>query len=79
MSEKTEISKARSAKRSNKAKSHIKVTKIKSTIGFPGSVTRTLEGMGLRKMGSTNLLPDNNCTRGMINKVKHFVSYELGS
>jgi|GEM_PF-1296990 len=75
----TEISKKRSAKRSNSAKAHIKVTKVKSTIGFSDSVTRTLEGMGLKKMGSSNLLPDNNCTRGMINKVKHFVSYELNA
>jgi large subunit ribosomal protein L30 len=79
MTAKIEISKLRSAKRSNSAKAHIKVTKVKSTIGFPDSVTRTLEGMGLRRMGSSNLLPDNNCTRGMINKVKHFVSYELNA
>lgn len=56
----------------------IKVTKIKSTIAEAPKVRKVIEsGLGLRKIGATKVYKDNNCIRGMVNKVKHLVSYEL--
>ncbi|MDD9951644.1 MAG: 50S ribosomal protein L30 [Zetaproteobacteria bacterium] len=57
--------------------SQIKVTKVKSTIGQAAKVRNVLDSMGLRKIGSTRIYQDNNCIRGMINKVAHLVTYEL--
>lgn len=58
--------------------SNIKITKIKSTIAETPKVRKVLEnGLGLRKIGATRVYKDNNCIRGMVNKVKHLVSYEL--
>ena len=36
-----------------------------------------LRGLGLRRIGHTKTFKDNNCIRGMVNKVKHLISYEL--
>lgn len=57
--------------------SKIKVTKIKSGIGQTKRTRNVLASLGLSKIGSSNTLTDNNCIRGMVNKVKHLVSYEL--
>ena len=58
--------------------SYIRVTKKKSTIAEAEKVRKVLEnGLGLRKIGSFKVYKDNNCIRGMVNKVKHLISYEL--
>jgi large subunit ribosomal protein L30 len=57
--------------------SAIKVEQIKSYIGQPKNQRLVLRGLGLRKIGATNTLKDNNCIRGMINKVRHLVKYEI--
>lgn len=57
--------------------SKIKVTQTGSVIGQIPSIRKTMRALGLRKLNKSKVLPDNNCTRGMINKVKHLVSYEL--
>ncbi len=55
----------------------IRVKQKKSVIGQSQNIRRVIRGLGLRSMGHVNEVTDNNCTRGMINKVKHLVSYEL--
>ena len=55
----------------------LKITQIKSTIATPKKVRQVVESLGLRKIGHTKLYKDNNCIRGMINKVPHLVSYEF--
>jgi large subunit ribosomal protein L30 len=55
----------------------IKVTQTKSVISEPQSIRRVVWALGLGKMNSTRTHKDNNCIRGMVNKVKHLVSYEL--
>lgn len=55
----------------------IKVTKTKSTISQPKKIKQVLDSMGLRKIGDCKVYKDNNCIRGMVNKVKHLVQYEL--
>ena len=32
--------------------------------------------MGLRRVGASRDLPDNDCIRGMIHKVKHMITVE---
>lgn len=58
--------------------SYIKVTRKKSTIAEAEKVRKVIEsGLGLRKIGATKVYKDNNCIRGMVNKVKHLVNYEV--
>ena len=60
----------------NAAARRVKVTLVKSTIGFDRKQARVVEGMGLRKIGHTVELPDTDATRGMILKVRHLVTVE---
>jgi large subunit ribosomal protein L30 len=54
----------------------IKVTQIKSSIKRPQNQKRTLEALGLRKLGHQVVHDDTPNILGMINKVKHLVSTE---
>ncbi len=49
------------------------ITLRKSTIGFNRNQARVVQGMGLRRIGHSVVLPDNDATRGMILKVRHLV------
>jgi large subunit ribosomal protein L30 len=51
----------------------LKVTLLRSTIGFDKTQFKTVQGMGLRKIRHTVELPDTPETRGMIHKVRHLV------
>ena len=51
----------------------VKITLVKSTIGFDKKQAKVVEGMGLRRIGHSVELPDNDATRGMIHKVRHLV------
>ncbi len=51
----------------------LKVTLLRSTIGFDRTQAKTVEGMGLRRIRHTVELPDTPETRGMIHKVRHLV------
>ena len=55
------------------AAKRLKVTLVRSTIGFNNTQARTVEGMGLRKIRHTVELPDTPAVRGMILKVRHLV------
>jgi len=57
-------------------KSIIKVTLIKSPIGFNKRQAKVLEALGLTKLGQSKNLPDNPCIRGSIFKVQHLVKVE---
>jgi large subunit ribosomal protein L30 len=54
----------------------VKITLVKSTIGFNKNQAKVVEGMGLRRIGHTVDLPDTAATRGMILKVRHLVTVE---
>ncbi|MCH2490633.1 MAG: 50S ribosomal protein L30 [Flavobacteriales bacterium] len=54
----------------------IKVTKVKSAINRSKNQKRTLEALGLRKIGQTIEHEDTPNILGMITKVKHLVSVE---
>ena len=54
----------------------LKVTLVRSAIGFDRTQAKTVQGMGLRKIRHTVELPDTPETRGMILKVRHLVTVE---
>ena len=54
----------------------LKVTLLRSTIGFNKTQAATVRGMGLRRIRHTVELPDTPETRGMILKVRHLVTVE---
>ncbi len=56
--------------------SKLRVTWIKSAIGYEGSQRRTLQTLGLRRLNQSVVLEDSNSVRGMINKVRHLVKVE---
>lgn len=54
----------------------IKITLVKSTIGFDKKQDKVVTGLGLRRIGHSVELPDTPETRGMIQKVRHLVTVE---
>lgn len=51
----------------------IKITLVKSTSGRLAKQQKTVEALGLRKIGQSVVKKDNECIRGMIFVVKHLV------
>ena len=51
----------------------LKITLLRSPIGFNRTQGKTVEGMGLRRIRHTVELPDTPETRGMILKVRHLI------
>ncbi|MBE9576474.1 MULTISPECIES: 50S ribosomal protein L30 [Flavobacterium] len=54
----------------------LKVKQVRSKINCPLDQKRTLEALGLRKMGQVVEHDANPAILGMVNKVKHLVSVE---
>ena len=50
----------------NKQEKTIKVTLVKSPIGFNKNQAKIVEALGLKKLNQTKVLPDNDCIRGSI-------------
>ena len=51
----------------------LKITLLRSPIGFNRTQGKTVEGMGLRRIRHSVELPDTPETRGMILKVRHLI------
>ena len=51
----------------------VKVTLVKSPIGFKKNQAAVVRGLGLRRIRHTVELKDTPDTRGMIHKVRHLV------
>ena len=54
----------------------LKVTQVKSRIGYKKKAKATLDAMGLKKMNQTVELPDNPAIRGMIKKIEYLIRVE---
>ena len=54
----------------------IKVTQIKSSIGYRKQAKATLEALGLKKMNHSIIKEENDAISGMIRKVSHLVKVE---
>ena len=57
-------------------KKTLRVTQVKSPIGYKKDQLATLRALGLGKIGRTVDQVDNESVRGMIFKVKHLVKVE---
>jgi large subunit ribosomal protein L30 len=54
----------------------VRVTQVRSQIGFDRRQRSTLRGLGIRRMHQTVELEDTPQVRGMIRKVVHLVKVE---
>jgi large subunit ribosomal protein L30 len=54
----------------------LRITLVRSTIGRPGVQGRTVQALGLRKLNSVVVRPDNPSIRGMVNSISHLVKVE---
>jgi large subunit ribosomal protein L30 len=54
----------------------LKITLVRSTIGFNRTQDETVIGLGLRRLNHTVELADTPETRGMIHKVRHLVTVQ---
>lgn len=54
----------------------LKITLVRSVIGRPETQRRTVKSLGLRKLNSFSILPDEATIRGQIHKVEHLVKVE---
>jgi len=65
-------------KRSTKKKKTktLRITWVKSSIGYPERQKGTIRALGLRRLGHSVEHNDTPVIRGMINKVSHLVDVE---
>lgn len=54
----------------------LKVTLVKSMIGAVPKNKKTVAALGLHKVNSTNVIPDNACSRGQIRIAAPFIKVE---
>ncbi len=54
----------------------LRVTQVRSTIGYDRTQAATVRGLGLRRIRHTVEVIDTPATRGMIRKVRHLVKVE---
>jgi large subunit ribosomal protein L30 len=58
------------------ARARIRVTQVRSAIGFDRRQRATLRGLGFRRLGQTVEVADTPAVRGMIRRVSHLVRVE---
>lgn len=57
-------------------KKMLKITLVKSAIGYSETHKATVRALGLRKMNQTVIQEDNPTIRGMLSKINHLVVIE---
>lgn len=58
---------------------NLKITLVRSTIGFNETQKRTAKALGLNKMNRPVVRPDNEQVRGMVRAIEHLVKVEEAS
>jgi large subunit ribosomal protein L30 len=58
------------------AERFIKVTLVRSPIGFPRVQRLTATGLGLRRLQSHAVLKESPAVKGMVNKISHLLKVE---
>ena len=58
------------------ATKRLRVTYVKSAIGYNVKQKQTIEALGLRRLQQVIAHPDTPAVRGMLNKVSHLVRVE---
>lgn len=56
---------------------NLKVTLVHSVIGRPQKQREIVKGLGLGRINSSVVVPDNAAMRGAIKKINHLVDVEL--
>ncbi len=54
----------------------LRITQVKSRIGYKKKAKATLDAMGLRKLNQSVIMPDNPATRGMVKKIEFLIDVE---
>lgn len=54
----------------------LKVTYVRSAIGYNKKQAKIVEALGFKKLGQTRVLPDNESIRGSIHHIKHLLKVE---
>ncbi|MDP9322196.1 MAG: 50S ribosomal protein L30 [Acidobacteriota bacterium] len=67
---------AKKTAKKNSETRKVRITLVKSPIGFDRTQAATVQGMGLRRIGHSVELVDTPATRGMILKVRHLVTVQ---
>jgi len=60
----------------SKAKKRLRITWVKSSIGYSKRQKATIRTLGLRRLGDSVEREDTSVIRGMIDKVSHLVEVE---
>ncbi len=55
---------------------NLKVTWVKSCIGYNKEQAKIIEALGFKKLNQTRILPDNASIRGSLFHVRHLVKVE---
>ncbi|MFC2068338.1 50S ribosomal protein L30 [Chloroflexota bacterium] len=55
---------------------NLRITLIKSSIGYSENQKRTVKSLGLHRLNQSTTHHDSASIRGMINKVKHLLKVE---
>lgn len=69
-------SESKTKRKSKKREKLIRVTLVRSPIGYNLSQKRTVRALGLRKMNQTVEHKDSPTLRGMLTKVSHLIQVE---
>ena len=59
-----------------KKENMLKVTWVKSCIGYNKNQAKMIEALGFKKLNQTRVLPDNDSIRGSLHHVAHLVKVE---
>lgn len=59
-----------------KGNGKLKVTYVKSVIGFDKKQAKVLEALGFKKLNTTRVFPNNESIKGSLFKIKHLVKVE---
>jgi large subunit ribosomal protein L30 len=57
--------------------SKVRITLVKSLIGYPADQLKTARALGLRRIGSSVEHDYSRSIRGMLEKVKHVIEYDV--
>ena len=55
----------------------LRVTQKRSLIGRPPNQRKSVKALGLRRIGHTVDVVDNDSTRGLVMKVQHLINVEV--
>jgi large subunit ribosomal protein L30 len=59
-----------------KTDKQLRITWVKSSIGYAQDQKATIRALGLRRLGQSVVRPDNPSIRGMVQKVIHLVEID---